>query len=43
MEDRTNLSAFPKHFDGKRFYNPDAPQALGFLDVLHELMEMGFE
>jgi len=34
MEDRTNLSAFPKHFDGKRFYNPDAPQALGFLDVL---------
>src|SRR5260370_18340092 len=34
MEDRTNLSAFPKHFDGKRFYNPDAPQALGFLDAL---------
>jgi L-ascorbate metabolism protein UlaG (beta-lactamase superfamily) len=25
---------FPKHFDGKRFYNPAAPQALGFLDVL---------
>ena len=25
---------FPKHFDGKRFYNPDAPQALGFLDAL---------
>jgi len=25
---------FPKHFDGKRFYNPDAPQARGFLDVL---------
>jgi L-ascorbate metabolism protein UlaG (beta-lactamase superfamily) len=23
-----------KHFDGKRFYNPDAPQARGFLDVL---------
>jgi L-ascorbate metabolism protein UlaG (beta-lactamase superfamily) len=22
------------HFDGKRFYNPDAPQAPGFLDVL---------
>ena len=34
MEDLTNLSAFPKHFDGKRFYNPDAPQALGFLDAL---------
>jgi L-ascorbate metabolism protein UlaG (beta-lactamase superfamily) len=26
--------AFPKHFDGRRFYNPDAPQALGFLDAL---------
>lgn len=25
---------FPKHFDGKRFYNPDAPQARGLLDVL---------
>ena len=25
---------FSRHFDGKRFYNPDAPQALGFLDVL---------
>jgi L-ascorbate metabolism protein UlaG (beta-lactamase superfamily) len=25
---------FPKHFDGKRFYNPDAPQVRGFLDVL---------
>jgi L-ascorbate metabolism protein UlaG (beta-lactamase superfamily) len=25
---------FPKHFDGKRFFNPDAPQALGWLDVL---------
>ncbi|MGA2588871.1 MAG: MBL fold metallo-hydrolase [Bryobacteraceae bacterium] len=24
---------FPKHFDGKRFYNPDAPQAPGLLDV----------
>jgi hypothetical protein len=20
---------FPKHFDGRRFYNPDAPQARG--------------
>jgi L-ascorbate metabolism protein UlaG (beta-lactamase superfamily) len=27
-------SEFPKHFDGKRFYNPDAPQALGLRDVL---------
>jgi L-ascorbate metabolism protein UlaG (beta-lactamase superfamily) len=25
---------FPKHFDGKRFFNPDAPQARGLLDVL---------
>jgi L-ascorbate metabolism protein UlaG (beta-lactamase superfamily) len=25
---------FPKHFDGKRYFNPDAPQARGFLDVL---------
>jgi L-ascorbate metabolism protein UlaG (beta-lactamase superfamily) len=23
-----------KHFDGKRFYNPDAPQVRGFLDAL---------
>jgi hypothetical protein len=26
--------SFPKHFDGKRFFNPDAPQVRGFLDVL---------
>jgi L-ascorbate metabolism protein UlaG (beta-lactamase superfamily) len=25
---------FPKHFDGKRFYNPGSPQARGLLDVL---------
>jgi L-ascorbate metabolism protein UlaG (beta-lactamase superfamily) len=25
---------FPKHFDGRRFYNPGAPQARGFIDVL---------
>ena len=30
MSDR----GFPKHFDGRRFYNPDAPQASGFVDVL---------
>jgi L-ascorbate metabolism protein UlaG (beta-lactamase superfamily) len=24
---------FPKHFDGKRFFNPGAPQARGFLDL----------
>jgi L-ascorbate metabolism protein UlaG (beta-lactamase superfamily) len=28
------MGQFPRHFDGKRFYNPDARQALGFLDVL---------
>ena len=28
------MSAVPRHFDGKRFFNPDAPQARGFLDVL---------
>jgi len=27
-------SKFPKHFDGKRFYNPNAPQAPGLLDLL---------
>jgi len=25
---------WPRHFDGKRFFNPGAPQARGFLDVL---------
>ena len=24
---------FPAHFDGRRFFNPDAPQARGWLDV----------
>ncbi|HMD48546.1 MAG TPA: MBL fold metallo-hydrolase [Bryobacteraceae bacterium] len=28
------MPAFPPHFDGKRFFNPAAPQARGFLDVL---------
>jgi L-ascorbate metabolism protein UlaG (beta-lactamase superfamily) len=27
-------ASFHKHFDGKHFYNPDAPQAAGFLDLL---------
>jgi len=30
----TGALPFPSHFDGKRFFNPDAPQARGFLDVL---------
>ncbi len=25
---------FPRHFNGRRFYNPDAPQARGFIDAL---------
>ena len=29
-----NESKFPNHFDGQRFYNPDAPQARGFLDAV---------
>ena len=34
MSDRTNGREFPKHFDGRRFYNPDARQARGFFDVI---------
>jgi L-ascorbate metabolism protein UlaG (beta-lactamase superfamily) len=30
MDDR----GFPRHFDGRRFYNPNAPQARGFLDAV---------
>jgi L-ascorbate metabolism protein UlaG (beta-lactamase superfamily) len=28
------MPPFPKHFDGKRFYNPNAPQVRGFIDLL---------
>jgi L-ascorbate metabolism protein UlaG (beta-lactamase superfamily) len=34
MREGTGNSGFPKHFDGKRFYNPDAPQARGLLEAL---------
>ena len=34
---------FPKHFDGERFYNPDAPQAHGFRDVLRWKLTSGPE
>jgi L-ascorbate metabolism protein UlaG (beta-lactamase superfamily) len=34
MQDDFGKPGFPKHFDGKRFYNPDAPQAAGLLDAL---------
>src|SRR5579872_3371630 len=30
MQEGTADPPFPKHFDGKRFFNPDAPQAPGF-------------
>jgi L-ascorbate metabolism protein UlaG (beta-lactamase superfamily) len=29
---------FSRHFDGKRFFNPDAPQARGWLDVLRWML-----
>jgi L-ascorbate metabolism protein UlaG (beta-lactamase superfamily) len=28
------MDPYPKHFDGKRFFNPDAPQAMGFREVI---------
>jgi len=34
MQEGTSDPRFPKHFDGKRFYNPDSPQAPGYLDAL---------
>ena len=34
MNEHTRGTAFPKHFDGKRFFNPDAPQVPGFRDVI---------
>ena len=34
MPEGTSDPGFPKHFDGKRFYNPDARQVPGYLDVL---------
>jgi L-ascorbate metabolism protein UlaG (beta-lactamase superfamily) len=34
MQEGASDAGFPKHFDGKHFYNPDAPQARGLLDVL---------
>jgi|SRR5580658_762033 L-ascorbate metabolism protein UlaG (beta-lactamase superfamily) len=34
MPEGASVPRFPEHFDGKHFYNPDAPQARGFLDVL---------
>jgi L-ascorbate metabolism protein UlaG (beta-lactamase superfamily) len=34
MQDGTSDSGFPKHFDGSRFYNPDAPKAPGFPEAL---------
>jgi L-ascorbate metabolism protein UlaG (beta-lactamase superfamily) len=34
MQQGTSNPEVPNHFDGKRFYNPDAPQARGLLEAL---------
>lgn len=34
MQQSAGGPAFPRHFDGKRFFNPEAGQARGFFDVL---------
>jgi L-ascorbate metabolism protein UlaG (beta-lactamase superfamily) len=34
MPEGVSEPGFAKHFDGKRFYNPDSPQARGYLDAL---------
>jgi L-ascorbate metabolism protein UlaG (beta-lactamase superfamily) len=34
MQRGAGTTPFLKHFDGKRFFNPNAPQVRGFLDVL---------
>jgi L-ascorbate metabolism protein UlaG (beta-lactamase superfamily) len=34
MRETESGPPFPEHFDGKRFYNPNASQARGWLDVL---------
>jgi L-ascorbate metabolism protein UlaG (beta-lactamase superfamily) len=34
MREGTSDPRFPKHFDGKRFYNPDAPQVRRLLEAL---------
>jgi L-ascorbate metabolism protein UlaG (beta-lactamase superfamily) len=34
VHQRAGATPFPRHFDGKCFFNPDAPQARGFLDAL---------
>jgi L-ascorbate metabolism protein UlaG (beta-lactamase superfamily) len=34
VQQPSGVPPFPKHFDGKRFFNPGAPQARGFLDAM---------
>jgi len=34
MQEGASEPVFPKHFDGKRFYNPDASQVPGFREAL---------
>ncbi len=43
MQEGTGDPRFPKHFDGKRFYNPGAPQAPGLLDALRWKLTSGPE
>ncbi len=34
MQVSSGVPPFPRHFDGKRFFNPDAPQARGFREAM---------
>jgi L-ascorbate metabolism protein UlaG (beta-lactamase superfamily) len=34
MPDSSSDGEFPRHFDGKRFYNPNAPRVGGFRDLI---------
>ena len=34
MPANSSVTRFPRHFDGKRFFNPESPQARGFRDLL---------
>lgn len=34
MKHNSGPPPFPRHFDGRRFFNPNAPQSRGFLDVV---------
>jgi L-ascorbate metabolism protein UlaG (beta-lactamase superfamily) len=38
VEGNSGKQDFPKHFDGRRFFNPDARQAAGFMDALRWIL-----